>query len=870
MKSNKGTFRVLSLAAASAAALLSGASQGHAQQIDQSASEAAQVHFNIAAQPLTSALMEFSRQARVTVVAPSDLVRGRQSAGVVGEMSPDAALARLISGSGLRVQRTSDGGLGLIAENDASPTRLGAGDELAPSDNEEIVVTGTLIRGLSNETAPVTTYDRDAIDQSGYATTDDFIRSMTQNFKGGAEGASQDGVINSTNGLVNLESASGVNLRGLGTSSTLVLLNGHRMAPSALGAVIDVSTIPLGAIERIEVLTDGASSIYGADAVGGVVNFVLRRNYEGAETAARYAIAEDRSQILLDQSFGRAWGGGSGLIALHSEHADDLASADRAYTSSIAQPTDLYPEVDRLSAFISLQQALTSDVTVSSDILYSHTDTERDFTDPFRSLTSDTSSETLTANLNVAWDISSTWQIRASGLYSNLDTARRNNYYTAPPVGYVNGELAARQTFELAEGSLIADGVLLQLPAGDARLAVGGSHREEHFETIVPYAASFRSRDRTVGAVFGELFVPVVGREQNIPLMDELVLSASVRYDDYSDAGDTTNPRIGLMWAPIADLHIRASLGSAFRSPNVSEQLVNAANLAVFTFPFAAPGGGFADTLVVSGAQQLLPEESENVSIGVEYRPSQLPDLTLSVNLFQITYKNRLISPPFDTDALVRPEIYGSLVSTLSSDAETQAYVADLVASGFAFYDLTGSNLIGVQYLYTGGGMINAARVDTSGYDLALSYVFGFGEDELAASLSATVIDEIETAFCDGCLATDLVNTYGEPLRLRARGALAWTGDEWQVAGAVNYANGYTDTMASPDGRIDAWTTIDLNVRYAPNFLDDVELTLGASNLFDQAPPRTSAGVLFSGFQYDAANADPLGRVVSLSIRKSW
>src|SRR5205814_1484916 len=110
-------------------------------------------------------------------------------------------------------------------------------------------------------------YDRQALDQSGYSRVQDFIRSLPQNFKGGGTGASEDGILTG-DGQTNLENSSGANLRGLGNSSTLVLLNGHRVAASNYGSVVDLSLFPLASIDRIDVLTDGASAIYGADAVG--------------------------------------------------------------------------------------------------------------------------------------------------------------------------------------------------------------------------------------------------------------------------------------------------------------------------------------------------------------------------------------------------------------------------------------------------------------------------------------------------------------------------------------------------------------------------------------------------------------------------
>src|SRR5207249_9702565 len=83
-------------------------------------------------------------------------------------------------------------------------------------------------------------------------------------------------------------------LRGLGSERTLVLLNGHRLAPYALsgGDAVDLSGIPLSAIERVEVLKDGASAIYGTDAIGGVINFILRKDFKGVELNGDYYVTE--------------------------------------------------------------------------------------------------------------------------------------------------------------------------------------------------------------------------------------------------------------------------------------------------------------------------------------------------------------------------------------------------------------------------------------------------------------------------------------------------------------------------------------------------------------------------------------------------
>src|SRR3546814_3459435 len=86
---------------------------------------------------------------------------------------------------------------------------------------------------------------------------------------------------------------SALNLRGLGPDATLTLFNGHRVAYDAIGQGVDISAVPLAAVDRIEVLTDGSSALYGSDAVGGVANVILRRDYDGAVASARVGGATD-------------------------------------------------------------------------------------------------------------------------------------------------------------------------------------------------------------------------------------------------------------------------------------------------------------------------------------------------------------------------------------------------------------------------------------------------------------------------------------------------------------------------------------------------------------------------------------------------
>ncbi len=146
---------------------------------------------------------------------------------------------------------------------------------------ERIEITGSSIKRVSAETSlPITTFNREEIARTGATTVQDLVQTLPSSFGGGVVANN----VGATGG------ASTANLRALGPKYTLVLLNGRRVANFAFGNnPVDLNSIPLAAVERVEIVRDGASSTYGADAVAGVINFILKKDYQGAEvTWAEY------------------------------------------------------------------------------------------------------------------------------------------------------------------------------------------------------------------------------------------------------------------------------------------------------------------------------------------------------------------------------------------------------------------------------------------------------------------------------------------------------------------------------------------------------------------------------------------------------
>ena len=150
---------------------------------------------------------------------------------------------------------------------------------------EEIVVTGSRIARTPGELAGnLVVLGEEFINATGEATLERVLRQLPQNLNSTSESLGSN-----LNNVSNFTGASTVNLRGLGSESTLILIDGKRIGYNGfLGGVTDVSKIPLSMVERIEVILDGASAIYGSDAVGGVVNIITRKDYEGVELDLNY------------------------------------------------------------------------------------------------------------------------------------------------------------------------------------------------------------------------------------------------------------------------------------------------------------------------------------------------------------------------------------------------------------------------------------------------------------------------------------------------------------------------------------------------------------------------------------------------------
>jgi len=295
--------------------------------------ETARFNFDIDRQNIGAAVRAIAMDAGVQIMMPSEYADAYESPPVRGEYSVEQALRLVLDDSDFEYLFISEDS---IAIKKRGESEAGGDEEVEVGDAaedtvlilENLLVTGTRLKGI-NPAAPLTVISREDIDRGGYTNMEEVMRRLPQNLSSITsvsadlrQGEFGDGVQDFIRSPVG---ASSINLRGLGSRATLILINGHRTGSSAqaAGAFTDISSIPLSMVERIEVLTDGASAIYGADAVAGVVNVILRKDYDGLVTQARYessSAGADLWRVNLANTF--SWGSGFLTAAVDFSESD--------------------------------------------------------------------------------------------------------------------------------------------------------------------------------------------------------------------------------------------------------------------------------------------------------------------------------------------------------------------------------------------------------------------------------------------------------------------------------------------------------------------------------------------------------------------
>lgn len=833
--------------------------------------------FNVPSMPLGDALMSIGRQAGVEVIFASDSVAGRQTAEIRGRYSVKDAISRLLAGTDLVVE-LQDGGYVIRGR----PAPSGA-TELSPTASEDtaIIVTGTRIRG-SKPASPVIVATRDDIVERGFSDLGQYVRNLPQNFNGGQN----PGVVGSgQGGSENLNSSSTVNLRGLGADATLTLINGHRIAYDGVRQGVDISAIPLAAIDRLEIVADGASALYGSDAVGGVANVILRKSYDGVWTSARVGFTTDGGGTEQQYSAvtGTTWTGGGILLTADYKHSTPITAAQRSYADTVNGSATLIPGVDQFSSVASGFHQLTDSIRFEIDGQYSwrrslqaspfSADTDvRFFGDTFASTV-----ETFSISPTLHFRLPASWELSVTGTYGEDRTIGSG-------VSYRGGQVAStrRIPYDNSIKSIEAygEGPLFALPGGDARLVLGAGIRSTGLNArssqtiggVTTPILSFNRRHE-VRYGFGELSLPIFSEANAASLLRELRATAAVRYEDYKGIGGVASPKLGLIYSPDAALSFKFSWGKSFKAPTLYDQYRGYEALLLPAEFFGTSGAPAGSTVVyTAGANpHLRPERATTWTATATITPSFASGLKIEASYFKVRYNARVANPITSIFGALSNPIYGHLITLSPTASEIDARSA---GSLFGLEDFTGAPYDPDNvYALIEGVLRNTARQNASGVDLAASYEIDVGPNDHLSLQGAATYLKSNRQLLEGSATVDLAGTIFNPPHWRAQGGATWNHGGFSLSGFGNYIGGTLDNRLLPHLRVGSFLSFDVAGQWKSSAstgpLRGTSVLVAVSNLFNERPSRTRSRSV-SDPSYDSTNYPASGRTINLTIMKAW
>ncbi len=833
---------------------------------------AAENDYQLPAQPLADSIRAVGFASGQTIVAPAPLVDGKIAPSLIGRYSPEAALELLLKGSGLMFRRDeTDLVVFKPAHSSSIPSK-------SVGDGDAIVVTGSNIRGAS-PTSPLQIITRKDIEASGSLSVEQLMRKVPQN---SYSGVNKEMFGTTRVGVDVTDQGAGLNLRGLGQRATLVQVNGRRLAPTSGGSFVDVSLIPLGAVERVEILTDGASAIYGSDAVGGVVNFILRDDLDGLESLVQFgsATSGDGDKLRLVQSAGHNWDSGQAMVSYEFRREDEIRADDRDITIGLEPDVFLLPREKRHSLFAVGTQNLADGIRLDLSGSYAHRKTNWTYylTGSSLPVAGDAEAKAFNVGGELAFELGGHWRARLDANYSRSDIFQTQ---TQPGgQGLVNARDA---TNSLVEAGFRLNGTLFRLPGGAVKVALGTLLRREDYRD--DYATSavpqfLRKGDRNIRALFGELVVPLVSASNRIDGIERLQLSVAGRYEHYSKFGSTFDPKLGLLWSPLTGLRLRASYGTSFRAPLLS-QASGVYNAILFPAQllYLDPSKGQGVGLVLQGTNpDVGPETSRNWTIGGDFSPEFLPGLTLSANYYSIRFDDR-IARATSTIVVIGNPAFEPIVDRSPSVADVQALLdgaaiqLDLSGPGFTDGNATANDITVVLE----NRISNTAVTTTSGIDMGVNYRFQLGSNQFGIDVNATHILDFTDRLTETSPSVTVLDTPYNALDWRVRASLGWERGGWAGNVTVNYADGYRDNRGTFNNDVASFRTVDVGLAYEfgekdrNSWLDGTRIALFGENIFDAQPPALVPDPgNATGLGYDPVNASVRGRMISLQLRKRW
>lgn len=857
----------------------------------------------------------------------------------------------------------------------------------AEDEDATIVVTGSRIAEVPVGSA-ATVLGRSEIESSAGVTIDRVIKELPANFDLGVSENSRG----QAGGSGNITYGNTVNLRGIGPYSTLVLIDGHRVVNNSRST--DPSVLPTLGVQRVEVLADGASAVYGSDAVAGVVNLIPRRNLDGAEFFARYGVAEhgDFDESAFGAAFGQDFGSGQFMIAYEHVWRGNLSGSDRDYFTNDQRPfggndfrstrcapgtlvigaatyalpaqytqanadaitagtanrcdtnagQDLFPEQSYDSANMTFDLEIADWVEFFADGFYSKRSFQRlgatanarlavpqtnaffvrptgftgttynidyNFTNERPNLQSEGSAESWQITPGLRFNLPHDWTAEVlvgigktrdfSGSYDGVSNANlnaalaSNNPSTAfDPYGggrtsqqvidgIFNQIFLAPTNGDLTMYEARVNGPLFSLPGGTVMVAAGFERQE--FDVGLGSARGnpgtlivFRNFSRRVDSGYAEVLLPIFGGENAMPGFEELTINAAIRHDKYSDAGTTTNPKIGVNWVPTDGVMFRGSYGTAFRAPTLPEIYGNSNNL--FGQNYTNPAGG-APLLgfALSGANtDLAPETATTWSVGVDF--DAVDNLRLSLTYWDVEYTNQVIANLSNLSILSQEAQYAG-TGVILRDAAARTRVQQLLDAGIVVLGtaIPGGSVANVNIFVDGRGL-NLGKSITRGLDFSANYAIDLSSnDTLTLGASGTYLLGYKVAVTPTGPLTDQLNRIFQPLKFKARLTAEWEHGPFSTRVLATHVGGYTNTAITPNQAVSSYTPIDLSVSYRfgqmmPGTpLEGLVVSAEVRNLLDVDPPFVNLAPGGNGSGgYDATAASPIGRMFAMGARLSF
>jgi iron complex outermembrane receptor protein len=696
-------------------------------------------------------------------------------------------------------------------------------------------------------------------------------------------------------------------LRGLSPDQTLVLVNGTRRHASALvnvngsvgrgSAAVDLNTIPSGALDRVEVLRDGASAQYGSDAIAGVVNLRLRQASSGGGatlTAGQYYTTVDTARntgrdeqdgVTLTASAWQGFGlGEDGYLTLSAEYLSrdptNRADLDPRVTPNAVTARFGDPEVEQWTVFANAGAPLGNGWEAYGWAGYQDRDSE---SAAFPRLASNVNNvaalypngflpkiainsqdlslagglrgelggwsadvnlvygrnaldfrteETLNATYGAASPTSfDSGALIYDQLVLGIDVSRQYEVGLYAPLNVAAGLEARRETYEIQAGQPESYN---RGPLGGNTALAGGAQGFVGFQP-----SNEVDEDRTAVGVYLDVEAPVT---------EQFTIAGAVRFEDYSDFGNSTTGKISARYDFTPSFALRGSVSTGFRAPSLQQSYFTS-TASVIQSGVVVETGTFPATSAVAtllGAEPLDAETSTNYTLGAVFR---LGDFDLTVDAYQIDIEDQIVL---------------SELINRSFSPQVAALLDPLGVQAARFF------LNGVDTTTRGVDVVGRYRLSTEDYgDLDLTVAANFNDVEVTRTpTSSSVLNPVPPLFARSRIETIQQGTPDT----KVSGGADWAYGRWGITARATYYASVTQpgTTAASDYSTGDKTVVDFEGRFQPN--DRVTLALGVDNAFDEYPEAVPAslnsnGVL--GFPYYSPFGFN-GRFVYARIGLSW